>query len=219
MNIHSVEGGFSHGGNVTKITQAHIDARTADILRAAKAVIHRRGAEAATMQDVATEAGLSAGAIYRYFSGKDELLRQVIQHLIGEHEALFGRPALSAATPLDALLNVGRAVTVDGDPGFFVGNLESIVVAARDKVTAEGGRVVRERAIELIAEHVVAAQNAGQLDPALDAQLVATVLFCLTTGFGAVAVALGDGMDREAVWGMAEEMIRRLAPKEIDHDA
>ena len=199
---------------MTKVTQAHIDARTADILRAAKAVIHRKGAEAATMQDVATEAGLSAGAIYRYFPGKDELLRQVVQHLIGEHEALFGRAALGAATPLDGLLNVGRAVTVDCDHDFVVGNLESIVAGARDKTTAEAGRLVRERAIGLIAEQIAAAQGAGQIDRAFEPHLLGTVLFCLTTGFGAVAVALGDGMDPEATWSVAEEMIRRLAPKE-----
>jgi AcrR family transcriptional regulator len=60
-----------------KVTQAHVDARRTQILDAARACFARRGLHSTTMQDVIQEAGLSAGAIYSYFSSKDELIEAI----------------------------------------------------------------------------------------------------------------------------------------------
>ena len=59
---------------MARLTQAHVDARTGDILAAAVALFASRGIEKTTMADVAAEAGISTGAIYRYFPGKEALL-------------------------------------------------------------------------------------------------------------------------------------------------
>ncbi|MCH7523142.1 MAG: helix-turn-helix transcriptional regulator [Chloroflexi bacterium] len=63
---------------MTKVTQAHIDARTEAILDAAMKMIVQKGVHGATIEEIATEAGLSAGAIYRYFASKEDVLRAVI---------------------------------------------------------------------------------------------------------------------------------------------
>jgi len=56
-----------------KVTRAHFDARRRQILDAAFRCFAARGFHATTMQDVAEKAGLSAGALYRYFKGKEAL--------------------------------------------------------------------------------------------------------------------------------------------------
>lgn len=58
-----------------RVTQAHFDARHRDILLAAYRCFARRGFHDATMQEIADEAGLSAGALYRYFDGKEALIQ------------------------------------------------------------------------------------------------------------------------------------------------
>jgi AcrR family transcriptional regulator len=58
----------------------------ANILDAARRVVARHGFVAMCVGDVATEAGLSLGAFYRYFKNKDDMF----SHLIADiHEELF----------------------------------------------------------------------------------------------------------------------------------
>jgi len=61
------------------------------ILDAAERVFARAGFHAATMQDVAAEAGMSPGNLYRYFSSKDAIIEGMTERdrsLIAED---FGR--------------------------------------------------------------------------------------------------------------------------------
>ncbi|MEX1143187.1 MAG: TetR/AcrR family transcriptional regulator [Thermoleophilaceae bacterium] len=56
------------------------------ILDAARAVFARSGYVGARMSDVADEAGLSMGGLYRYFGNKEELFAQLVA---GLHDELF----------------------------------------------------------------------------------------------------------------------------------
>ncbi|HIX00230.1 MAG TPA: TetR family transcriptional regulator [Candidatus Nesterenkonia stercoripullorum] len=50
------------------------------LLQAAERVFARRGVEGASLDDVAVDAGLTKGAVYSNFSGKGELILEVIRH-------------------------------------------------------------------------------------------------------------------------------------------
>lgn len=60
-----------------KVDQQHLDARRHEILEAATTCFARSGIAATTIQDICRESGLSPGAIYRYFKGKDDILEAV----------------------------------------------------------------------------------------------------------------------------------------------
>ena len=62
-----------------KVSQEHRDARRAQILRAAAACFERKGYQRTTMADIIRESGLSAGAIYVYFTGKQDIVRAVAE--------------------------------------------------------------------------------------------------------------------------------------------
>lgn len=57
-----------------KVTQQYLTDRREHILRAARECFLRDGFHATSMQDLFAEAGLSAGAVYRYFASKDEMI-------------------------------------------------------------------------------------------------------------------------------------------------
>lgn len=112
---------------MARVSQAHLDARRRQILDAAALCFARNGFHATSMQDVLKEADLSAGAVYRYFSGKEELISAIVQEVLGEVHAAFeeaGRQ--SPPPPPDSLVAdvLGRAVavranlTLDGVPAF-----------------------------------------------------------------------------------------------------
>jgi TetR/AcrR family transcriptional regulator, transcriptional repressor of aconitase len=62
---------------VPRVSEAHLAARRRQILDAAHAVFTERGFARTSMDDVARAANLSIGAVYRYFSGKSDLILAV----------------------------------------------------------------------------------------------------------------------------------------------
>lgn len=67
-----------------RVSQEHRDARRRQILDAARICFIRNGFHATSMQDVFNEAGLSAGAVYRYFASKNEIIGAIAEAKIGE---------------------------------------------------------------------------------------------------------------------------------------
>lgn len=62
-----------------KVSQAHLDARRQQILDAARARFASHGFAHTSMADIVAESGLSNGAIYRYFTSKDEIVVAVCE--------------------------------------------------------------------------------------------------------------------------------------------
>ncbi len=62
-----------------KVTEAHRIARRDEILDAAQRVFAHGGYRGSSMADIVKASGLSAGAIYSYFAGKEELFRAVVE--------------------------------------------------------------------------------------------------------------------------------------------
>jgi AcrR family transcriptional regulator len=62
-----------------KVSQAHLDARRQQILDAARARFASHGFARTSMADIVTESGLSNGAIYRYFTSKDDIVVAVCE--------------------------------------------------------------------------------------------------------------------------------------------
>lgn len=61
-----------------KVTDAQLATKRQEILAAAMACFARHGFHRTTMADIAAEAGISDGLAYRYFAGKDEIIRAVV---------------------------------------------------------------------------------------------------------------------------------------------
>src|SRR5918993_6093003 len=60
--------------SMPRVSEAHRERRREQILDAARRCFIRKGFHQSSMQDVFAESGLSAGAVYRYFKSKDELV-------------------------------------------------------------------------------------------------------------------------------------------------
>ncbi len=62
-----------------KVSQEHLDARKEQIVTAAMICFAANGVHPTTIQDICHEAKLSAGAVYRYFKSKEEIVAAVAQ--------------------------------------------------------------------------------------------------------------------------------------------
>jgi len=62
-----------------KVSQEHLDARKEQIVTAAMLCFADNGVHQTTIQDICRRANLSAGAVYRYFRSKEDLVAAVAQ--------------------------------------------------------------------------------------------------------------------------------------------
>jgi AcrR family transcriptional regulator len=94
------------------ITARRIEAekqeRIEQILRAARTLFVKKGYLGATMRDIAQEAKLSTGAIYVYFSGKDEIYAKVCEEAFLVVIGLIKKAAESPGAPRDRLKAICR---------------------------------------------------------------------------------------------------------------
>jgi AcrR family transcriptional regulator len=81
-----------------KVTQEHRIARKREISLAALRLFARQGFQATSMADIIVESGLSAGAIYGYYRGKDEIINTAISELL-DLEALTAEEAEGQPVP------------------------------------------------------------------------------------------------------------------------
>lgn len=65
---------------VTAKGEARVEAQRERILDAAQKCFIEHGFHAASMSSIAETAGMSAGLIYRYFAGKNEIILAIVQH-------------------------------------------------------------------------------------------------------------------------------------------
>jgi AcrR family transcriptional regulator len=87
-----------------KVAQAHLDARRQQILDAARARFASHGFARTSIADIVTESGLSNGAIYRYFTSKDEIVVAVCE------QAGEAFPAALTAEAVNGFLEHVRAL-------------------------------------------------------------------------------------------------------------
>ena len=93
-----------------KVTEAHLEARHQQILNAAGACFSRQGFHQTSMQDICREAELSPGAVYRYFSSKEDIIAascQACQHGIVDFIQSVTAGGGSAIGMLDQLFDAG----------------------------------------------------------------------------------------------------------------
>jgi AcrR family transcriptional regulator len=103
------ERSFCYDEVMPKVSDQHKAEQRDRILRGAMEVFVRKGVASTTMGDIIEATGLSAGAIYGYYAGKDDLIRQVAEDVLlsrrSELERLArGEPLVPPSQLIRALL-------------------------------------------------------------------------------------------------------------------
>jgi AcrR family transcriptional regulator len=185
---------------MARVSQAHLDARRRQILDGAAVCFARNGFHATSMQDVLKEADLSAGAVYRYFSGKEELIGAIVEEVLGQVHDGFEEAAGSSPPPppdvlvasvLSRVLATKESLTVDGRPAFprlvvqvWTETLRNDELAA---LLREGYGAVRETWTRIVRAY----QEAGIMRPDVPPEDVARTMMAAAMGFLAQQALFG----------------------------
>ncbi|AXE76608.1 MULTISPECIES: TetR/AcrR family transcriptional regulator [Streptomyces] len=94
---------------MARVSQEHLDARRRQIIDGAARCFARDGFHGTSMQGVLKEVGLSAGAVYRYFSGKEDLIAAIADEAFTSIRLAFQEAADATPPPTPDVL-LGRVL-------------------------------------------------------------------------------------------------------------
>ncbi len=178
--------------------------RRSQILRAGMVCFAKNGFHQTSMHDIASEAGVSVGLIYRYFENKEAVITEMGQeHMRSIHEML--ERARRAPTLMDALEIFFTAHCCHGER-----RLESAFVVdlfaegARNPHVAALVREVLETVVGGVADLIAQSPEARQIPNGLTPHEIAELIFAAGRG-----LLMRDAVDHSRVTD-AERLERQL---------
>ena len=187
--------------------------RKQEILRAAMAVFVRHGMDA-TLQDIAAEADLTPGALYRYFPNKEALVRESFAQCFESSKAALEKTLARTDSPLETI----RSLVTMSESGFNLEGardgmillLESILAAVRRPVDEESSTLLDMDIVDSVISLVEGAQEKGGIDPDVDAAGLALLVLSCLQGLQVLIVLFGDKIDTESATATLLEVIHRF---------
>ena len=147
------------------------------ILASAERLFAERGFERVSMPAIAKASGVTAGAIYKHFASKADLLFEVVR------SALFSIPSLSA--PRNELGSLPRQVAIYTEREAKQLRQLSLEIHSASRKHPRVRSVLR-RALEMNVQQlrrtIEPAQRAGKIDPASDADFLANAVIVFMMG-------------------------------------
>jgi AcrR family transcriptional regulator len=201
-----------------RISDERREARREQVLEAARACLAEHGLEAVSMEMIIARSGLSTGAVYGYFKGKD----QIINAVVTEGTAQLGAELIPVLTnpeppPLPQLVEqVLRAVV--GFGRHKKGDVDRLAVSLHGWSQSQSDPELKAATLasysglrRLFLDVVRRWQAAGTFDATADPEATAQLLTSITLGFVAQR-ALAGSANVTAHVAALEMLTHRSAP-------
>ena len=182
-----------------KVSDAHLAARRRQILDAAAACFARAGFHRTSMQDIVRESGISAGLVYRYFAGKDDMIVAIVTEWHDQRRA-----PLRADDLIGNYLGLLRSI---GDPGRRDDLRLGVQVWAEALRSSQILDLVRSGADGPRADAARALHGMTDLDP----DALARVFVAIYQGL-VLQTAWDETVDNAAVVDAVAAIVARLLP-------
>jgi AcrR family transcriptional regulator len=196
-----------------RVSAEYLAARRQQIMDAAAVCFARNGFHATSMQDVIAQAGLSVGAVYRYFKSKDELRVAIAEHNIGTINAELiaiarHEPPLAPADAMARAFDVIEPRLRPDGVGQLALQIWAEAVRNPDLRTfvAQAYTGLRDTFVTVARR----AQRAGYVRPAVDADALGQALFTLMPGYMIQRLITG-GPDRATMVAAVRAMLGTMS--------
>lgn len=178
-----------------RVSQEYLEQRRQHILDAARRSFARKGFYETTMQDIFHESGLSAGAVYRYFKSKDDLIQEIARHAYQQIASVIDLALAEDPMPgIDEILGrlAAEGQRLSGPDGPTRIALSAWSAALHDPAVAVMVREVLGRFRNSWVRVAQRLSGEGRLAPGADPAAVGAVLFSLMPGFLLQYLLVGD---------------------------
>lgn len=216
MNDHSQEYAMPDGTSKFEVSEGRggePSERQTRILEAFEQCMIRSGFHRTTMQDVAREAGMSAGNLYRYFASKEALVSGLAALDRTRYSAMF-----DPMGEVDVIGQLGRrahVVMVEMPPQGCVKLMEIWAESTRN---AEVAAVCRAKMGDIqghIRTMLQAAVSAGEIAPGTDLRRMGLLLMAIVDGLS-IRRVIDPEYDGEEGFGLLSRVLSAIASGAID---
>lgn len=195
-----------------KVTEAHLQARRAQILDAAWSCFARKGYHQTTMQDICHESELSPGAIYRYFEGKEAIRTAVWDRNKEWARDVVVKARAQAIQPADTLWVIGQTMWLSffDDPAFETMTRVEIenwpeVLRDQDLLSERREEIAFWRSV--VTELMRDAEEAGQVRADVDPESLAALFICAHEGLRHYRLVDPDNFDPRRMFRLIATLI------------
>ncbi|KQV41188.1 TetR/AcrR family transcriptional regulator [Rhizobium sp. Root1204] len=152
-----------------------------EILDASERCFARDGFQGASIAKICAEAGISPGHLYHYFASKEEIIAAIAEMQL-EDTRFYFEHMFQGANAIDTLISeIGRNVTCQQpDKGSLFFDL--VAEASRNPALASIVLEKNRTTCKLLADLLRRCQLRGEIDPDLDPDAAAALLFDLFNG-------------------------------------
>lgn len=158
-----------------------------EILDAARRCFVRDGFRGASIADICAEAGISPGHLYHYFPSKEAIVAAMGTVALAAGTAQFGElmKGSHALAALSTVIEEAKNRSLRND---FVLILEILTEAGRNPKLARILQAQSRSVRQALADFLRTSQAGGLIDPALDPEMTAAILFGLLDGTRMLAI-------------------------------
>jgi AcrR family transcriptional regulator len=194
---------------VPKVTDAHRAARRTQIVGAAMRCFARKGYRGTSMTEIIEESGLSAGAIYGHFAGKQELFAAVAGQVLDARQVELesGRADRAPLAPGEIMTILIDGMRHESFSGVLVQLWAEAAIDPEIRALANGVFLrLRATVAAQLTEWAAAEPGRVDGDPAAWAERVAPVVLGVAPGF-LVQRTIIDGFDEQAYLAALSEAL------------
>ncbi|TCT05169.1 TetR/AcrR family transcriptional regulator [Aquabacter spiritensis] len=187
------------------------------ILSAAVLCFSREGFHGTSMQQICTEAGMSPGALYRYFPSKEAIIGAIVEGERAEKGQMF-EELERAPSLIDALTEkLAEMLSPEADPCAKLGP-EIMAEAIRNPRLRSALEPVEEETRAMLRTALVRAAGRGEIDARLDPDDLVVLLQVIGDGL-VLHHLLHPDWDLTGRLPAFSALVRRMvAPRDMDPD-
>lgn len=179
------------------------DLQTQRILEAAKTCFVRHGFQGASMHQICAEAGMSPGALYRYFASKEAIIEAITDQHRRDDAELYARmlsnPDVIDGVVQTALAHVRQVHERRMAPLFAEIRAESMRNPVIERCCMLNMETIRVQ----FRDYLRAATERGEIDPLVDLDTLMAALMAIGEG-----LALNDLLSQGVDPGKLESLVR-----------
>ena len=187
------------------VSEAGTASRRQQIIEAAKRRVAQSGFHGASMHEICAEAGMSPGAVYRYFRSKDEIIAAIAEDEQARNAALFG--SASEGGFHARMLHIGRMFLRDmAEPGRVALMAEIMAESLRNPEVARLFQAAEGSCRQMFANMLQDALAMGEVELPVDFDAAITCVMAAGEG-----LAFRMATDPPLTPERAEPMLKALA--------
>ncbi|MGL4933597.1 MAG: TetR/AcrR family transcriptional regulator [Aeromonas sp.] len=176
------------GAEVRRRTRLSPEARRSQLMECAIEVFSRRGIGRAGHAEIAEQAKVSVATVFNYFNTREELVDEVLTEIEGVVNQMLSQAYGEPGSILDKIeRHVGLSVELAYDQPDYAAIWLEWSSSVREEVWPRYTQLL-DQSLELIANELQTAMDAGEITSVLSAQDLARSL----TGFGYVMMQMSN---------------------------